>query len=221
MSDIKQMSVEQEMLFANLNTFQKKLAPLILEEVSPLDAYRRIKPDSTNSDIAARSIVSRSMKSIKMTTFINSVSSKMISDAIMTRKEALERLTVFARANLGEMVDFKTVIYKVDEREVKQATWSLKDSSTQNPNHLAAISELSTSSQGIKVKLHSASDAIKQLAAMQGWNQAEKVDHTSSDGTMTPKGSSLDVSNLSTELLTELMKIDDESKSHTLRRARD
>jgi phage terminase small subunit len=62
----------------------------------------------------------------------------------------------------------------------------------QDPKQMAAISELTAGRDGIKIKTHSQIDAIKQLSKMQGWESAKKVDLTSSDGTMSPKGRVLD-----------------------------
>ena len=67
-----------------------------------------------------------------------------------------------------------------------QATWEFKDSVLCDQKKLAAISELSATKDGIKIKTHSQIQAIQQLAKMQGWESAQKVDHTSSDGTMSP-----------------------------------
>jgi DNA-binding XRE family transcriptional regulator len=44
-----------------------------------------------------------------------------------------------------------------------------------------------------------------------GWREKQDVNHTSDDGTMTPKG--LDVSKLSTEALEEIVRVADEAKS--------
>lgn len=46
--------------------------------------------------------------------------------------------------------------------------------------------------------------AIKELNAMHGYNAPVKVDHTSADGSMTPRPA-IDVSKLSTETLRELV----------------
>ncbi|MBP5121011.1 terminase small subunit, partial [Pseudomonas protegens] len=45
---------------------------------------------------------------------------------------------------------------------------------------------------GPKIEMYDRLSAIQQLARMQGWESAQKHDHTSSDGSMSPKGKSLD-----------------------------
>src|SRR5690606_12847922 len=80
---------------------------------------------------------------------------------------------------------------EADGEPVIQTTWRIKDSVLQDPQKLAAISELTASKDGIKIKTHSPLQAIQQLAKMQGWEAAQKFDHTSSDGSMSPKGRQL------------------------------
>ena len=46
-------------------------------------------------------------------------------------------------------------------------------SALQDPDKLAAISELTATKDGPKIKLHSPLAAIKQIAEMQGWLQSE------------------------------------------------
>lgn len=47
--------------------------------------------------------------------------------------------------------------------------------------------------------------AVKELNAMHGYNAPARVDHTSSDGSMTPKSAEIDVSKISTDALAELV----------------
>jgi phage terminase small subunit len=66
---------------------------------------------------------------------------------------------------------------------------------------MAAISELTAGRDGIKIKTHSPLDAIKQLSKMQGWETAQKVDLSSSDGSMTPKPSVTVTPEMAAEIL--------------------
>ncbi|OAT53569.1 Uncharacterised protein [Providencia heimbachae] len=53
-----------------------------------------------------------------------------------------------------------------DGNPVIQAVWKFKDSTLQDPKSLAAISELTASKDGIKLKLHDPKAAIKQMSEL-------------------------------------------------------
>ncbi|OBU09206.1 hypothetical protein AYY16_02880 [Morganella psychrotolerans] len=108
------------------------------------------------------------------------------------------------RASVSEMVEFSEHDMGKDDdgNQVIQAVWRFKDSALQNPQALSAISELTAGKDGIKLKLHDPKAAIKQIVDMQGWEAPKKLDHTSTDGTMTPTG--IDLSHLSVDQLLQL-----------------
>jgi phage terminase small subunit len=111
-----------------------------------------------------------------------------VSDAVMTRQQALERLSSFANTDLADLVEFGQYQIGNDEdgNPVIQAAWKIKDSALQDPSKMLAISELAATKDGIKIKTHSPLAAIQQLAKMQGWESAAKFEHTSPDGSMGP-----------------------------------
>lgn len=111
-----------------------------------------------------------------------------VTAAVMTRQEALEKLSALARTDLKDLVEFGQYELGQDDdgNPVIQSSWKIKDSALQDPVKLSAISELTAGRDGIKIKTHSPLSAIQQLAKMQGWESAQKVDHTSSDGSMSP-----------------------------------
>ncbi len=188
MAEFRVMTPDQRVLFKKMTPFQKRLAPALLSGLKYLEAYRLAQPSVKNSEAAARVIVHRTVNSKKVVAFMEAMQGDIVSEAIMEREEALERLSLLARGSFATMVDFKTVRVGTDEDgdEVLQSVWKIKDSALQDPAQLAAIAELSASAQGLKMKLHAPAQAILQLTAMQGWAKAAKVDHSSKDGSMTP-----------------------------------
>jgi phage terminase small subunit len=62
---------------------------------------------------------------------------------------------------------------------------------------------------GAETKDSDSVSAIKELNSMHGWNSPQKIDHTSSDRSMSPKG--IDPNKLSTAALAELLAAADES----------
>lgn len=126
-----------------------------------------------------------------------------VSAAVMTRQEALERLTMVARTDLADLVEFGT--YEVGEQDgepIIQASWRIKDSALQDPKKMAAISELAAGRDGIKIKTHSPLQAIQQLAKMQGWESATKHELSGPGGGPVE---TVDLSKLSDAALAELM----------------
>lgn len=211
------MTSEQRALFEALTPFQKRLAPALLSGLKYVDAYRKAQPSVKNSDTSARVIVNRTANNKKFKAYMDSMLEGIVSEAIMDRTEALEKLSTLARGSFGTMVDFKNAEIGNDPvtgDPVEQAVWRFKDSSLQDAKQLETIAELSSSQQGIKIKLHSPIVAIQQLSAIQGWTKPLKLDHSSPDGTMTPKAApAIDVSKLSTGAILEILEAYDQSTS--------
>lgn len=147
------------------------------------EAYRQ----SYNAENMKPETVNRTAKELldnpKITARLAELNAAAVSAAVMTRQEALERLSTFARTDLADLVEFGS--YEIGEQDgqpVIQAAWKIKDSILQDPKKLAAISELSATKDGVKIKTHSPLQAIQQLAKMQGWESATKHELTGKDG---------------------------------------
>lgn len=173
---------------ARLTAKQERFCLAYLKTGNASEAYRqaysasRMKPET----------VSRNAKALldnnKIATRLEELNQSAVTDAVMSRQEALERLSQFARTDLTDLVEFGAYeVGEVDGQPVIQSTWKIRDSVLQDPNALSAIAELNASKDGIKIKTHSPLQALQQLAKMQGWESAQKHDHTSSDGSMSPK----------------------------------
>jgi phage terminase small subunit len=116
--------------------------------------------------------------------FLKSVQGEIVDEAIMTREEALKRLSKMGRTSIADIAEFSNSIVGEDDdgNPVFQAVWSFKDSALQDPDAMSAISELTTGKDGIKLKMHDPKAAIKQLAEMQGWDAPKKTELTGKDG---------------------------------------
>lgn len=148
------------------------------------EAYRRaydtknMKPETINkraSELLAHREISGRIKQVQEAS---------ISAAVMTRQEAMERLSSFARTDLADLVEFGE--FEVGENEdgepIIQSSWRIKPETLRDPKKMAAISELNASKDGIKIKTHSPLQAIQQLAKMQGWEAAQKFEHAGAGG---------------------------------------
>lgn len=144
------------------------------------EAYRQaystknMKPGSINVN------ASKLLANTKVALRLKELNSKAVTAAVMTRQEALERLSGIARTDLADLLEFGTHELGSDDdgNPIIQTTWKVKDSAMQDPEKLSAIAELTSGRDGIKIKTHSPLQAMQQLAKMQGWESAAKIDHT-------------------------------------------
>lgn len=154
---------------------QERFCLAYLETGNASEAYRRaynaskMKPNSINVN------ASKLLADAKVTLRLKELNESAVSSAVMTRKEALERLSTFARTDLSDLVEFGAYELGQDDdgKPIVQAAWKIRDSILQDPKKLAAISELSAGRDGIKIKTHSPLQAIQQLAKLQGWDVHE------------------------------------------------
>ena len=141
------------------------------------EAYRQSYNASRMTDKQIWEEASKLLKHHKVSQRLEELNSKAVSNAVMTRQEALERLSGFARTDLADLVEFGSYeIISADGETAIQSTWRIKDSIAQDPAKMAAISELAATKDGIKIKTHSPLQAIQQLAKMQGWDAAHGED---------------------------------------------
>lgn len=183
----KKLTAEQQQLFDALTALQKKFALAIVKGKNQTDAYKSAKGKAKGD--AMRAAASRMYANVNVQAFLASVQASEVNEAIMCREEALRRLTTLGRASLFDLAEFRNGMIGEDENgePIVQASWSFKDSALLTPEAMAAIAELTAGPQGLKIKLHDPKAAIKQLAELQGWEAAKVVDNVSSDGSMTPK----------------------------------
>lgn len=159
----------------SLTPKQEAFCLAYLETGNASEAYRRaynaskMKPNSINVN------ASKLLADAKVALRLKELNESAVSSAVMTRKEALERLSTFARTDLSDLVEFGAYELGQDDdgKPIVQAAWKIRDSVLQDPKKLAAISELSAGRDGIKIKTHSPLQAIQQLAKLQGWDVHE------------------------------------------------
>ncbi|MBC3211390.1 terminase small subunit [Serratia fonticola] len=171
------LTKEQKALFDALTALQKKFVTHLIKGKNQTDAYKAAggKAKGDNLRKAAHQIATN----IDVEAFLQSVQHETVSEAIMTRTEALERLTVMGRARVRDLVDFSEHKMGVDAEtgeEIIQAAWRFKDSVKQHPELLDAIAEVTAGKEGIKLKLHDSRGAIKQIGEMQGWEAPKKAE---------------------------------------------
>lgn len=145
------------------------------------DAYRLSEYSSDN--MSPHQIATEAWKldnhpviSMLITESIEKASSK----AIMTREEALERLTLHARIKITDVCDFslKEIGTEEDGTPIVRTVWVVKNSEDIDPDVAACIKSVSCGKDGPKIELYDSDGAIKQLSNMQGWDAAKKFENT-------------------------------------------
>ncbi|PHM55130.1 terminase small subunit [Xenorhabdus sp. KK7.4] len=174
---------EQQVLFDALTKQQQQFVLGILKGLNQIDAYKQAGYKAKNENTASVS-ASQIFGNLKVKAFLNSMNQQAVSEAVMSRQEALERLSTMGRVSLHDIAEFRnSQIGEDDEgKPVFQATWQFKDSALQSPAAMSAISELTTGKDGIKLKLHDPKAAIKQLADLMGWDAPKKTEITGKGG---------------------------------------
>lgn len=177
------MTPEQKALFDQLTELQQRTAINVLAGMSQRQGYYAAG-GTAKSDEVADAVASELLSNPKVKAFMDAMKAAAVSEAVMSRTEAMEKLSVLARTDLKDLVDFGE--YELgsdaDGNPIVQSSWRIKDSVFQDPVKMAAISELTASKEGIKIKTHGPLNAIKQLADMQGWNAPEKKEITGANG---------------------------------------
>lgn len=178
------MNADQKILFDKLTNLQQRVATNVLAGMTQRQAYFEAG-GTAEDEKAADAIASRMLTDAKVVAFMDSMKEEAVSNAVMSRQEALEKLSNLARTDLKDLVEFGEYELGSDGEgnPIVQASWRIKDSAMQDPNKMAAISELTAGKEGIKIKTHSPITAIQQLAKMQGWEAATKHELTGKDGT--------------------------------------
>lgn len=171
------MNEVQKSLFDNLTQLQQRVATNVLAGMGQRAAYYEAG-GTASSDESADAACSQLLRNIKVIAFMDSMKMQAVSDAIMSREEAMKILTAMSRGSLTDIVKFRTVNIGKDMEtgeDVHQTAWVIDENlQAEAPEKLIIISELEVGKFGPKIKTHSKTAAIAQLAKMQGWESASK-----------------------------------------------
>ncbi len=184
------MTPEQLILFDALTPLQKRVATNVIAGMTQRQAYIEAGGKGA-TETAMDSSASEILRNLQVKAFMDSVQLQAVDKAIMDRDEACKILSMLGRGRLTDIVKFRTANIGKDLEtgaDVNQTVWEINEGLQESdPDKLIIISELEVGKFGPKIKTHSKIAAIQQLAKMQGWEAAQKIDHSSVDGSMTPK----------------------------------
>lgn len=182
-----EMNEEQAKLFEKLTPLQKEIALNKIAGMNDIDAYKNSKGKSKKEN-TMRASVCEILANPNVKPFIDSMASHIVNPAIMSRQEMMEKLSSLARTNMSDLIEWRTELSSDSDGEpVEQSLWAIKESAMLDEQKAAAIAELTAGKEGFKIKQHSPLTAMKQLADLAGYNEAQKLDHSSSDGSMSPQ----------------------------------
>ncbi len=124
------------------------------------------------------SVSSRMSSNVNVKSFLQSIYDQQLTNSVMTRQEALEKLSNIGRTSINDLVTYGK--YQVGEDEegnpIFQSCWEFKKSVKNDPKKMEAISELSAGPHGLKIKLEGQTKGIEGLRKMEGWDAPEKVE---------------------------------------------
>lgn len=98
--------------------------------------------------------------------------------AVVTRNEALAKLSYIARANIKDIAEFRNVQIGTDEdgEPIVQSVWNLKDADDMPTHVAAAIKRVKASPSGLTLELHDPIAAIQQIGKMLQWEAPQRVE---------------------------------------------
>lgn len=169
-----------------LTDLQKRFVYQVLKGKSPVAAYVAAGGEARTYATRA-SGASLLRHNPKIEKIINIFESLELSPLIMGPVEMAETLSAMARTNISDVVTF----VDKDEEMMNLATgeitkgvthWSLKHANDMGNGGILAISEVTATKEGLKIKMHDQKAAMKQLAELQGYDKAKKTEVTVSKG---------------------------------------
>lgn len=186
MGETKQikLTAEQLELASKLTPLQRKF---VLELIKPGTSQRQSyvtaggKANGANSqDQSASKMISNA----RVKEFHQSLINTIASDVIMTKQEAMERLSKSARATIHDICTFelKQVGEDEDGNPVMQTVWTMKHSEDIDPVIAASIKSVTFTKTGPKIEMYDSNGSIKILSDLQGWNAPRKQEITGKDG---------------------------------------
>jgi phage terminase small subunit len=175
-----EMNENQNKLFNNLTPLQKEVSLNSISGMSNIDSYKNSNGKAKTLQ-AMEAGVSNILSNAKVKAFIKSMSDHIVNPAIMSRDEMLKELTLIARTNSNDLIDWGyRDVESIDKSTgetviVKQSYWTLRSSEEINPDHMSAIEEVSAGKYGLKFKRTSKLAAMKQLSELAGYEAPTEV----------------------------------------------
>jgi len=161
----------------------KYVIALTTTDMSQREAYIDAggKAKTENAQDAA---ASRMLSDVKVRPFYNAILKQAAENAVMTKTEALERLSLVAGVTITDIAEFKECVVGQDEngKDIVETIWRIKNSNELTAAGAASIKSITATKNGPKLEMHDSLAATKQMAELLGWKAATKVDIGNQDG---------------------------------------
>lgn len=166
--------------FHDMTELQQNVCLFKLMGMSNIEAYYAAGGTATNDHSAGVS-VSQILGRLSCSSFLRGCRELAFKRTIMSRDEMASMLSNLARTKISDVVDWHEsdgalIDSETGEEVPVQSVWSLKRVEDMSGAGLAAISELTASKEGLKIKTHSQLQAAKQLSDLLGYNKPQQVE---------------------------------------------
>lgn len=181
------LSTEQLELASKLTTLQRKFVIALVKPGANQTSAAKEAGCNCTTDESFASVGKTMFKKVQVRAFYNSLMESIASDSVMTRQEAVERLSKSARATIHDVCTFKLVEVVTKDLEGNDkvefnTVWEMKCTEDIDPVVAAAIKSVTFTKNGPKIEMYDSNGSIKILSDMQGWNAPRKSEITGKDG---------------------------------------
>lgn len=177
------MTAEQLSMFNKLTKLQRECALVRIAEprLNNIEVYRKAG-GKAKDDESARACAAEILANPSVKEFIATFNTDRVSEAVMSRDELLQDLTLIARSSL---FDVATMVYDDDQLmdmvsgevlSVGQNSLVLKRMDDLKPEFRKLVKSIKPSAHGMVLELHDPMQARKMLAELQGFNAPTKTE---------------------------------------------
>ena len=177
----EQMTDEQLAMYNKLTTLQQNVA--ICRINMPLSSNAEVYKLGGGTAGNANSIDSTAHELLNnpaVVEFLDTFAIEKVELAVMTRDEIIKDLSFIAGADISDVAEFsdRECVDLEDGMKVWQSTIRVKSMKELTPLQRKLIKSVKQTKYGLELVLHDAMQARKQLAALQGFDAAKKLEIT-------------------------------------------
>lgn len=174
---------EQFRAFSILTKKQRHFVMNLISGMDKIESYKKAYPGVIESSVAPSVIrllkvakIKNALIAFDFQSVLDGEIEEEIEKAIMTRQEALLRLSEIGRGSIGDLGSVKVIERENDEgKKERVSVFTLHDEI--DDSYLRNIRRISQSRFGPALEMYNAVEAIDRIADLQGWKAAQKI-HT-------------------------------------------
>lgn len=175
------MTDEQLQLYNNLTTLQQNVAIMRINMPlsSNVEVYK-LGGGTAKNDESIRACASELLSNPNVVEFLDTFAVEKVELAVMSRDEIIKDLSFIAGADISDVAEFsdRECVDLEDGMQVWQSTVRVKSMSELTKLQRKLIKGVKQTKYGLELTLHDAMQARKQLATLQGFDAAKKLEIT-------------------------------------------